>query len=175
MNDIEMSIADGEMLVDYATRNGITLPDGAQKILRGARTRPQVLRAGGPDRDDFYAALAQVAALVPMRIADIRASVERRYRLDSDIVAAQKLLSYAAANGKMIDDEVRNGLIEAANAVVADRDDRRFLRPRIHDFLRKHLIDQRATLDASNFVFVLRTYVDQAHGALLDQRGNLGR
>jgi len=65
--------------------------------------------------------------------------------------------------------------IEAAHAVVADRYDRRFFRPRVHDFLRKDFIDQRTTLDASNFVFVLRTYVDQAHGALLHQSGNLGR
>ena len=118
MTVMEQSIADGELLLNYALCNKIAVPDDVQGVLRTARARIDALEVAGTERDQFYAALAQLVTLVPVKVADIRPSGERTLRLTPLVVAAQKLMSYAAANAKAIDDEIRNGLIEVANAVA---------------------------------------------------------
>jgi hypothetical protein len=111
-------VNDAEMLVDYALRNKIVLPDGLLDVLRGARSKLGALQQEGPDRDSFYQAFQRIAELVRVSVVDIRSANQRRARLEPLVAAAQKLVAYAAANARQIEDDVRNNLIEAANAVA---------------------------------------------------------
>ena len=68
-----------------------------------------------PRREEFYSALQQLIALVQVGPAEIQGYEQRRVRLAPLVNETQRLLSYAAATGKQIEDPVRKDLVETAD------------------------------------------------------------
>jgi hypothetical protein len=118
MGTIVDMINDGELLVNYALENKIALAPGSEATLLAAHARLKLLETPGQDRDDFYAALRSAVDAVSTPVSALNAAETRRMRLAPLVRDAQSLLNYAAANGKKVNDEVRNPLIDVAESVA---------------------------------------------------------
>jgi hypothetical protein len=118
MPDMLQLVDDAESLVNYALQNKIALPAGSALTLLSARSQLATLATPGPPRDAFYAALDAAVGVIPLSASAIRASTLRRTRLAPLIEDAQSLMNFAAANAQKIDDDVRDPLIDAADAVA---------------------------------------------------------
>lgn len=110
--------SDAELIVNYSLTNKVPLPPGCVAILLAAKGQIAALAVPGKTRDDFYGALDTAAATLAVSVASIRASGSRRDRLRALVADAQRLLEFAAANAKKVDDDIRNPLIAAADSVA---------------------------------------------------------
>jgi hypothetical protein len=117
MTSIDESLNDAEFLLAYAMRRKVGLPDGVPIAITRARAKQTALHQPGTDRDAFVEAFQALVTTVPQTIADIRVASDRTARLAPMVQEAQTLIAFAAANGKDIGDDVRNGLVESAEAV----------------------------------------------------------
>jgi len=117
MASIEDLVKDADLLVGYATAHNIALPDGCAPTLLAAKGQASALSVPGDSRTQFYAAFAAAAAACKISVADIHASRERQERLRPLVGDAHSLLTYATINAKQVDDEIRNPLVVAADAV----------------------------------------------------------
>ncbi len=108
---------DAELLVNYAITHKVPLPNGCAATLSAAKGQAAALALPGSLRDNFYSAFNAAATAVAVSVASLRSSAERCSRLRVAVVDAQRLLEYAASSGLKIDDEIRNPLIAAADAV----------------------------------------------------------
>jgi hypothetical protein len=111
-------VNDGELLINYALRNNISLPSDSVSTLLAARAILTDLVSPGAARIRFYEALQTIVDKIGIKAADLRASDMRRERLEPLVRDAESLLEYAAANAKEIDDEIRNPLLTVAESVA---------------------------------------------------------
>lgn len=111
MSSLAELIGDAEFLTSHAVRRGIALPVGTADILLGARTKEAALAIAGPDRDAFYKAMEDVGQAVGKTVADIRAETVRIERMRPLVDGAQRLLGFAAANGRKVDDQLRKPIV----------------------------------------------------------------
>lgn len=119
MATIAEMVADVELLVSYASSHKLVLPANVGGVLLGAPSDPAVLVAGSPAQLAFVQAYNDAAAAIGQSPNDLRAGIERRERLKPQLANAQVLLAFAAANGKKVEDGLRNPLV-AINTAVAD-------------------------------------------------------
>ncbi len=117
MATIEEMVGDAELLASYAATNLMVLPAGCTATLLGAKGREAELSTPGKERDEFYAAFNAATTALNTSVAGIRASQARRQRLRPLVADAHSLLDFAAANAKLVDDDIRNPLLAGADAV----------------------------------------------------------
>lgn len=114
---IEELVRDADLVVCHAAANSIALPDGSTEILLGAKSNLPKLRASEEDKKAFYAAFNAASLALGISLDDIRASATRRKRLLPLAEDAYSLLSFAAANGKQVEDDVRNPLVSTLDSL----------------------------------------------------------
>jgi len=110
-------VDDGRMLLAWAARQGVQVPPAVSKELLSAADNLAALEQS-PRREEFYSALQQLIALVQVGPAEIQGYEQRQARLAPLVNETQRLLSYAAANGKQIEDPVRKDLVETADGLT---------------------------------------------------------
>ena len=117
---VARQIEDAELLLDHALAHRIAVPADVAADLRSARRRgAKALAAAGPDREGFLRALQALVDTVPVSAAALRSAADRRLRLLPLVRGAQRLMAFAAGNGKKVDDALRQWLITSADAVVS--------------------------------------------------------
>lgn len=114
----EMAI-DAGALVTYAQRHKVVLPDQVLMTLAGALYSLPILRADQIQRDAFIQAYSVAVKLVQATVADIQVMQERCAQLKPQIAEALSLLKFAVANARPVDDGTRDGILKAAEGVVA--------------------------------------------------------
>jgi hypothetical protein len=107
-------VDEATMLLQYAMRQRIQVPKTLSDLILAAPNDLAALERS-PERENFYAAYEQLAALLPRRPVEIVSEERRNVRLSVLMADAQTLLSYASANGKQVDDDVRKALVETAD------------------------------------------------------------
>lgn len=117
MKGLDELIAGGEEFAHYALMNGIPLPAESQHALVSARSKLAGPIVSEPDRAEFLKALEVASQAVGVTVAEIRGTKIRLERLRPQVASAMRLLSFAAANGKKVDDKVRTSLTAVANAL----------------------------------------------------------
>jgi hypothetical protein len=111
-------IADAQLVADYAVLNRLSLPPDCLDALRAAAEQRAQLLQPGPARERFMAAFDAAVAALPLSVSGLRAAALRRERLQPLVSNAQRLLGFAASNGKRIDEDVRNTLVACADAMA---------------------------------------------------------
>ena len=117
MSRIPAMVDDGWVLLAWAARQAVqVLPAVSMELLSAADDLVALEQC--PKREAFYSALQQLIALVQVGPAEIQGDRQRQARLAPLVDETQRLLSYAVANGKQIEDPVRKDLVETANALT---------------------------------------------------------
>ncbi|MCV2355403.1 hypothetical protein LNV09_14710 [Paucibacter sp. B2R-40] len=117
MESIDDLVNDAEILVTYAHSNGITLPDGCSPALLGAKASGKVLLNNDARRAEFLQFFGAAIAALNGAVGEFRVLANRCRRLRPLLADAFVLLNFASANGKLIDDDIRNPLLEAGEAL----------------------------------------------------------
>lgn len=117
MNDLEQLVAQGQQLLAHALRHGVTLSDAVVHAL--ATADAAALAQHPADRLAFLAAFAEAGRAVGTPAAELAALATRNARLRPQVAAARTLLTFAAANGRKVDDETRNVLLATDAAAEA--------------------------------------------------------
>lgn len=117
MKGLDELIAGGEEFAQYALLNGIPLSAEVQHALVSARSTLAGPIVSEPERAEFLKALSIASQAVGVTVAEIRSTKIRLERLRPQVASAMRLLSFAAANGKKVDDKVRTSLTAIANAL----------------------------------------------------------
>jgi hypothetical protein len=115
---IDDLVNDAEMLVNYADTNKIDLPAEYRAILVAAKSNVSLLARPGKEREDFFSAFQAVSATIDIPAASLRASVSRRKRLLPVVEDALRLLEFASANAKPVEDDIRNPLLAAVDSIL---------------------------------------------------------
>jgi hypothetical protein len=118
MTDVSVLVNDATLLFHLALRRAIKVDDDIRAAILDAQSDPAAL-ANATRRDAFYDAYQKLAALLKVTPAEIASLEERTARLQTLVSDAQSLLSYAASNAKELDDDIRDALIETADALTA--------------------------------------------------------
>lgn len=117
MGTTDDMVSDAELMLNYAAANKIALPAGCATELIASKGKSAELAVPGKSRDDFYAAFDAAATVLNVSVASIRASTGRCERLRPLLDDALQLLEFAAANAKQIEDDIRDPLLAAADAL----------------------------------------------------------
>ncbi|CAH1081241.1 hypothetical protein [Candidatus Nitrotoga sp. 1052] len=117
MGTTDDMVSDAELMLNYAAANKIALPAGCATELIASKGKSAELAVPGKSRDDFYAAFDAAATVLNVSVASIRASTGRCDRLRPLLDDALQLLEFAAANAKQIEDDIRDPLLAAADAL----------------------------------------------------------
>ncbi|NDZ13598.1 hypothetical protein C7T35_28740 [Variovorax sp. WS11] len=118
MPSLSEMIADAEVLAQHALRQNVALPAGTADVLLAARRNQAAIAVpGAADRDAFYRAFGDAVAGLNTTPGDIRAQVSRVARMRPLADAAQRLLTFAAGNGRKVEDEIRKPLVLIGAAV----------------------------------------------------------
>jgi hypothetical protein len=111
-------VNDAEWMLHHASANQIALPPGTAAVLLAAKGNEAALAAPGKSRDDFFAAFAAAAAALGGPLAELRAAALRCARVAPMLGGALQLLEFAAAHARPVEDEVRNPILAAAEALA---------------------------------------------------------
>lgn len=111
-------ISDAQLVADYVVLNKLNLPPDCLGALRAAAEQRAQLLQPGPVREGFLAAFDAAVSALPMSVSSLRAAALRRERLQPLVSNAQRLMGFAASNGKRIEEDVRNTLVACADAVA---------------------------------------------------------
>lgn len=108
MTRIEDLIRESAGLAGFAARQGIALPANDVQELLNAAANAAAIASSGPAQTAFLAAHNATVATLG---AQAYASFARCQRAGPIVTSAQMLLAYAAANGKKVEDGIRNPLV----------------------------------------------------------------
>jgi hypothetical protein len=117
METIHELIAHAELLINYAIIHGVSLPPPCVDTLLASKGQAAALSVPGQARTDFYKAFSEAVKTIDKPVAEILEATSRRSRMEAMLADARTLLEFAAANGKKIDDETRNPLVEAGDVI----------------------------------------------------------
>lgn len=112
-------IEDAEILAAYATMHNIALPAGTLQELLDAKANAAAITAQGAAQTVFFTAYKAATAAIGQGAGSLRAGVARRKRLHPLVADAQTLLAFAAANGKKVEDDIRDPVV-AINTAIDD-------------------------------------------------------
>ena len=107
-------VDEATMLLKYAMRERIQVPKSVSDVILAAPGKLEALEQS-PDREAFYTAYDQLAALLPRKPVEIASEEQRNARLAALMEDARSLLAYASANGKQVEDDIRKALVETAD------------------------------------------------------------
>ncbi|HEY4079293.1 MAG TPA: hypothetical protein VGM81_01240 [Burkholderiaceae bacterium] len=119
MTAIVEMIEDAQLLAGYATTHKIALPGTMLQELLDAKANSAALMAPGPAQSAFFATYNAAVTATGQLAGAVRAGIARRARIRPLVANAQVLLAFAAANGKKVEDAVRNPIV-AINSAVDD-------------------------------------------------------
>lgn len=112
-------IEDAELLAGYISAHNIALPAATLQELLDAKANAGAIAMPGAAQTAFFAAYNAAIAVIGQGVGSIRAGISRRKRLRSLVADAQGLLAFAAANGKKVEDDIRNPIV-AINSAIDD-------------------------------------------------------
>lgn len=118
MQELAQLVLDGRLLIGYALANNISLSEQVLRDLGGAEATALALDQA--KREGFIVSLHEASTAVSITLAELRAVSSRNARLRPLVDSALTLLTFAAANGKTVDDETRKVLL-ASDAAVSGR------------------------------------------------------
>jgi hypothetical protein len=119
MTLINEMVEDAELLAVYATTHNITLPADALQELLDAKANATAVSTHGAEQTAFFAAYNAAITEIGQSVGGIRAGITRRKRINPLVAHAQTLLAFAAANGKKVEDGIRNPIV-AINTAIDD-------------------------------------------------------
>lgn len=110
-------IDDAQILGRYALVRNIILPNDALEEILNSKGNAAAIEIPGAAQTRFLDAYGSIIKIINHPIVSIRAAVDRQHRLNDLVSDAQKLLAFAAAEGRKVEDSVRDSIVKISNAL----------------------------------------------------------
>lgn len=118
-DELDLALADGELLARHAVRLKLAVPAADLVLLTTARAEPVATQRDAGWRTRHVQAQQQLLAAGVPPVAEVRALESRLQRLRPELQHAHRLLMFAAARGRAVDDALAQPLLAAVAAADA--------------------------------------------------------